>query len=212
VTISALPSDAPPAVDTNASPAQPEKHGADLLDHEYDGIREYDNPLPGWWKKIFWGTFLFAIGYGFHYHLSGNGVSVQDAYDAEMAEVRADQARHALAENVNEDGLKTLMLDSRLMADAKGIFALRCTPCHGEHAQGVIGPNLTDGYWLHGQGTLLDIHHTVSEGVPAKGMPSWKMQLSPVQVRMVAAYVGSLRNTNAAGKAPEGVPAAPPAL
>lgn len=209
MTVSALPSDAPPA--TDSSPVESPKPGAELLAHEYDGIREYDNPLPGWWVKIFWGSFFFAIGYGFHYHLSGNGVSVHDAYEAEMADVRADQARRALAENVTEDGLQKLTLDAKLMADAKGIFALRCTPCHGEHAQGVIGPNLTDGYWLHGQGTLMDIHHTVSEGVPAKGMPSWKMQLSPVQVREVAAYIGTLRNTNAAGKAPEGVLVAAPA-
>jgi cytochrome c oxidase cbb3-type subunit 3 len=208
VTVGALPSDAPPAAASR--PAEPEKSSAELLVHEYDGIREYDNPLPGWWVKTFWGSFFFALGYGFHY-LAGNGVSVHDAYEAEMADVRAEQARRALAENVTEDGLQKLTLDAKVMAEAQGIFALRCTPCHGEHAQGVIGPNLTDGYWLHGRGTLMDIHHTVSEGVPAKGMPSWKMQLSPVQVREVAAYIGSLRNTNAAGKAPEGVLVSAPA-
>jgi cytochrome c oxidase cbb3-type subunit 3 len=207
MTISVTPSDAPPSQASNPSvPSvdKAEKHAARVLDHEYDGIREYDNPMPGWWVKIFWATFFFAIGYGFYYHVSGNGVSIHDAYETEMAAVRADQARQALAENVTEEGLNKLMLDSKLMADAKGIFTQRCTPCHGDRAQGVIGPNLTDGYWIHGQGTLMDIHHTVSEGVPAKGMPSWKMQLSPVQVREVAAFIGSLRNTNVAGKAPEG--------
>jgi cytochrome c oxidase cbb3-type subunit 3 len=207
VTISLTPSDAPSAA-SNPTVEKPET-GAPVLDHEYDGIREYDNPLPGWWVKIFWGSFFFAIGYGFHYHLSGNGVSVHDAYEAEMADFRAEQARRALGESVTEDGLNKLMLDAKLMADAKGIFTQRCTPCHGEHAQGVIGPNLTDGYWIHGQGTLMDIHHTVSEGVPAKGMPSWKMQLSPVQVRELAAFVGSLRNTNVPGKSPEGTLVAP---
>ena len=178
----------------------------DLLEHEYDGIREYDNPLPGWWKKIFWGSFFFAIGYGFHYHLSGNGVSVAAAYEQEMTVAHAEQARRALGESVTEAGLAKLMLDQKLMADAKAIFAQRCTPCHGEHAQGVIGPNLTDDSWLHGKGTLMDIYQDVSEGFPAKGMPPWKMQLSPVQVRELASFIGTLRGTNVPGKAPEGTP------
>jgi cytochrome c oxidase cbb3-type subunit 3 len=89
------------------------------------------------------------------------------------------------------------------MADAKALFTQRCTPCHGNDAQGVIGPNLTDDYWLHG-GSLLEIHHTVSEGVPEKGMPPWKAQLSPVQLRQLAALVGSFRGKNLPGKPPEG--------
>jgi cytochrome c oxidase cbb3-type subunit 3 len=212
MSISLTPGDAPPSTASNPSVPKPEVATAKVLDHEYDGIREYDNPMPGWWVKIFWGTFFFALGYGFYYYVSGHGVSEHDAYEAEMADVRAEQARRALAETVTEESLKKLSLDSKLMADAKGVFMQRCTPCHGEHAQGVIGPNLTDGYWIHGQGTLMDIHHTVSEGVPAKGMPSWKMQLSAGQVRMLAAYVGTLRNTNVAGKAPEGTLVAPSAL
>jgi cytochrome c oxidase cbb3-type subunit 3 len=211
MTISTHPSEAPPSSPGETAAGRPEVHGADLLDHEYDGIREYDNPLPGWWKKIFWGSFLFAIGYLFHYHLSGNGTSVHDAYEQEMAGVRAEQARKALGESVSEASLKQLMGDPKLMADAKAIFALRCTPCHGEHAQGVIGPNLTDAYWIHGTGTLMDIHQTVSDGVTTKGMPAWKMQLSPVQLREVAAFVGTLRGTNTPGKAPEGALVAPAA-
>jgi cytochrome c oxidase cbb3-type subunit 3 len=206
-------SDAPTHVAsaTESSPARTASPAAtaDLLEHEYDGIREYDNPLPGWWVKIFWGSFLFSIGYGFHYHLSGNGVSVAGAYQTEMAEVRAEQARRALGETVNEEGLRTLMLDSKLMADAKGIFTQRCTPCHGDRAQGVIGPNLTDAHWLHGTGTLMDLYKDVSEGFPAKGMPPWKLQLSSAQVRAVAAYVGTLRGKNVPGKAPEGAPISP---
>jgi cytochrome c oxidase cbb3-type subunit 3 len=192
-----------------SEPAASESHAAhaprptaDLLDHEYDGIREYDNPLPAWWVWTFWGSFVFAIGYCFHYWV-GNGVSVHDSYEQEMALVRAEQAKRALAETVSEDGLKKLQGDGALMADAKALFGQRCTPCHGDKAQGVIGPNLTDDYWLHGD-TLMEVHHTVSEGVPDKGMPSWKMQLTPAQVRELAAFVGTLKGSNVAGKAPQG--------
>lgn len=175
-----------------------------LLGHEYDGIREYDNPLPSWWVVIFWGSFFFALGYVFHYHLSGNGVSVSSAYAEEVAEAHKLEAKRALAETVSEEGLGKLMLDATLMADAKALFAQRCTPCHGDQGQGVIGPNLTDNSWIHGGDSLLDIYKTVSEGVPAKGMPSWKMQLSPVQVRELTAFVGSIRGKNLPGKAAEG--------
>jgi len=195
---------ASPGEAEGSKPSKAQPPTADLLDHEYDGIREYDNPLPGWWKKIFWGSFFFAIGYVFHYHVSGNGVGVKEAYEEEMAVVRAAQAKQALAETVTEAGLGKLMLDGNLMADAKAIFGLRCTPCHGQNAQGAIGPNLTDAYWIHGNGRLMDIFETVSNGVSTKGMPAWKMQLSPAQVRELAAFVGTLRGKNVPGKAPEG--------
>jgi cytochrome c oxidase cbb3-type subunit III len=176
----------------------------DLLDHEYDGIREYDNPMPQWWLLIFYASCAFAVGYVFYYHLSGRGSSVAADYDAEVAIARRAEAKRALGEKVSEDGLGKLMVDTALMADAKLIFGQRCSPCHGEFGQGVIGPNLSDDHWIHGNGTLMDIHGTISEGVLSKGMPAWKMQLSPLQVRELAAFVGSLRGKNLPGKAPEG--------
>jgi cytochrome c oxidase cbb3-type subunit 3 len=208
MSVSEAPSGAPTV--QNETPASSGPANSDqLLDHEYDGIREYDNPMPSWWINIFWGSFLFAIGYIFHYHVSGNGTSIAAGHAAEVAEAAQAQAKRALAETVSEDGLRKLMADSTLMADAKALFGQRCTPCHGDQGQGVIGPNLTDDHWLHGD-TLLDIHKTVSEGVPAKGMPSWRMQLSPVQVRELAAFVGTLHGKNLPGKAPEGTVAAAP--
>lgn len=179
-----------------------------LLDHEYDGIKEYDNPMPAWWVRIFWASFFFAIAYAFHYHVSPNGVSVADAYEADMAQARAIEAKRSLGEAVTEAGLQKLALDPALMKDARAIFTQRCTPCHGEHGQGVIGPNLTDAYWLHGSAPL-DIYKTVSEGVPAKGMPAWKMQLTPIQTRELAAFVSTLSQNPVPGKAPEGELAGP---
>jgi len=200
---SALPSNAPPAVEQSATQEKEPPATAQLLDHEYDGILEYDNPMPGWWVMAFWLSVVFAIGYVFHYAV-GSGVSVADNYETEMAAARAEQSRHALGEKVSEEGLAKLMQDQALMQDAKTVFAQRCTPCHGEHGQGIIGPNLTDGHWIHGKGALTDIFQTVSDGVADKGMPAWKMQLTPVQLRELAAFVGSLRGKNLPGKPPEG--------
>ncbi len=175
-----------------------------LLNHEYDGIREYDNPLPRWWVWIFAGSFWFSVGYFIHYHLTGNGTSVAAAYEADVAEARELAAKSTLSQPVSEDSLSQLMADAALMKDARSAFSLRCGPCHGDRGQGLIGPNLTDNAWIHGRGSLTDIFKVVDEGVLAKGMPAWSKQLSPIEVRKLSAYVGSLRGKAVPGKAPEG--------
>jgi cytochrome c oxidase cbb3-type subunit 3 len=180
----------------------------ELLDHEYDGIREYDNPLPRWWVWIFAGSFWFSIAYFFHYHVSHNGQSVAAAYEADVAEAREVQAKASLAEPVNEESLGKLMADAALMNDAKGLFGLRCAQCHGDKGQGVIGPNLTDSAWLHGS-SLTEIFGVIDQGVLAKGMPAWSKQMSAIEVRKLAAFVGTQRGKNLPGKAPEGVVAVP---
>ena len=199
------PNSKPPEPTSNAPQAS--EHPADsasVLDHEYDGIREYDNPLPRWWVSIFWGSTLFAIGYFFHYHVSHNGVSVEGEYQAEMQVARAEEAKRALAETVSEGSLLKLAADNASMGEAKALFGQRCAPCHGAEAQGVIGPNLTDAFWIHGKGTPMDVYGVVNEGVAAKGMPAWGKQLQPAELRKVAAFVTTLRNSNVPGKAAEG--------
>jgi cytochrome c oxidase cbb3-type subunit III len=170
-----------------------------LLDHEYDGIKEFDNPMPRWWRWIFWASFYFSIGYIVHYHLTGNGTSVQGEYEADVALAREADAAALLGNAVTEETLSKLAADAPMMADAAKLFSTRCSSCHGGNAEGLIGPNLTDGYWLNGDATLLAIHTIVGEGVLAKGMPSWNRQLRPIEVAKLAAYVGTLRNTNRPG-------------
>lgn len=180
-----------------------------LLDHAYDGIHEYDNPLPRWWVWIFAGSFWFSVAYFFQYHISGNGESVAAAYEADMRQAREAEAKATLSQPVTEESLGKLMADPALMNDAKALFGLRCSPCHGARAEGVIGPNLTDNAWIHGTGTLADIYGVIEGGVAAKGMPAWGRQLSPIAVRELAAFVGSQRGKSLPGKAPEGVGVSP---
>jgi cytochrome c oxidase cbb3-type subunit 3 len=90
------------------------------------------------------------------------------------------------------------------MAGAQQLFVQRCAQCHGNSAEGNIGPNLTDDYWLHGN-QLTDIYRTVMEGVTDKGMQSWKTVLRPGEILSVTAYVGSLRGSEPdRPKAPQG--------
>lgn len=180
---------------------------APILEHEYDGIVEYDNPMPSWWKNMFWGTFVFSLGYLFWYHLGGNGVSVLAAYEADVAEASARAAEAALGQEVSEESLEQLMADASSMEDAAAKFVASCAACHAEQGQGLIGPNLTDDHWLHGSGSLMDIYEVIAKGVPEKGMPPWERQLAPEDLKKVTAFVGTMRGTNVPGKGPEGNPA-----
>ncbi|MEZ4223691.1 MAG: cbb3-type cytochrome c oxidase N-terminal domain-containing protein [Polyangiaceae bacterium] len=169
-------------------------------DHEYDGIQEYDNPLPMWWTLIFWGSMIFAVGYYGYYHFAG-GKGVIATYDEEVAEAAKNAPAGAA---MDEAALAALVADANATAEGKTVFASRCVACHGPEGGGLVGPNLTDHHWIHGEGKMTDIYKTVSEGVAAKGMPAWAKQLSQKELQNVTAYVGTLRGKMAAGKPPEG--------
>ena len=174
-----------------------------LLAHEYDGIEEFDNPLPGWWVWIFWATIIFSGGYWLYYEL-GPGPSVIAQYETDVRAATARQAKLAPA-GATDEAIIALRKDARAMASAKEIFAARCLACHGPQGQGLIGPNLTDDYWLRG-GRPTEILHTIAEGVPEKGMVPWKDQLKPEELSAMAAYVLSLAGTNPPNpKPPQGV-------
>lgn len=176
-----------------------------LIAHDYDGIQELDNPIPAWFMYLFYGTIIFAVGYLLNYHVFKTGQLQYAEYRTEMAQ--ADVAKKAYlaksANRVDENSVK-LVHDPAVIASGQAIFKSTCAPCHGDHAQGNVGPNLTDDYWLHG-GKINDLFKTIKYGVLAKGMPTWEKQLSPKQISDVANYIKSLRGSNPAGaKAPQG--------
>jgi cytochrome c oxidase cbb3-type subunit III len=175
-----------------------------LLAHDYDGIEEYDNPLPGWWVWVFWATIVFSAAYWIYYQL-GPGPSIIAQYEAEARAAATRQAALAPAVGMTDEAIVALGKDARVMAAAKVIFATRCMPCHGPEGQGLVGPNLTDDYWIHGRRPT-EILHTIAEGVPDKGMVPWKDQLKPEELPTLAAYVLSLAGTNPPNpKAPQGI-------
>jgi cytochrome c oxidase cbb3-type subunit 3 len=175
-----------------------------LLEHSYDGIQEYDNPLPRWWLAIFWATIIFAPLYVLFYHF-GPGMLAIEQYDEAMMLATEKQMAAILAMGeINESTLVNLMDDPSMMNGGKKIFTSKCATCHGMFGQGGIGPNLTDDYWLHGA-QLMDIYRTVREGVPSKGMLAWERQLRPAELLAVSTYVGSLLGSDPPNpKAPQG--------
>lgn len=182
-----------------------EKERDVLLDHDYDGIHELDNQLPPWWKMGFYLTIIFAVVYLFSYHLSGTGKLQQAEYEEQIAEAAQQQAERMAnaADMVTADNV-TICTDPAMILEGKGIFENNCAACHRKDAGGNVGPNLTDDFWIHGGG-IHNLFKVITEGVLAKGMISWKSQLSPKQIREVASYVIGLRGSNPANpKEPQG--------
>jgi cytochrome c oxidase cbb3-type subunit III len=174
-----------------------------LTDHDYDGIREFDNPLPLWWLLTFFGTIIFAFLYWTHFELSKAG----QTQSAELAQDLAalPQAPSGGADD-SEETLMAFAANHENIEEGKEIFHSRCATCHGEHLQGGIGPNLVDDYWIHGQGKLADISKVVRLGVLDKGMPPWETMMKPDEIKSVVVFVASQKGANVQNpKAPQGV-------
>lgn len=180
-----------------------------LLDHQYDGIQEYDNPMPRWWLFGLYGTIVWAALYLLNVIPGiGSGDGREAAYQREMT--AAEQKYGAggpQAAGPDSATVMAAMHDPAKLALGKETFVSTCAACHLEDGGGLIGPNLTDAYWIHG-GSPMQVTHTVMNGVLDKGMPAWGAVLKPEQVTAVVAYVMSLEGTKPAQpKAPQGVTA-----
>lgn len=160
-----------------------------LLNHEYDGIRELDNDLPGWWKWLFYLTIIISVVYIVHYHVLKSGDLQEAEYEKEMAEAEANMPPEA------DESTLARLEDNASIAAGKTVFDKNCVVCHLSKGEGLVGPNLTDEYWIHG-GSFQDIYLTIKVGVPAKGMISWKKQLNTKEMQQVASFIMSLYGTN----------------
>ncbi len=187
---------------TKAAPF--EKEADILLDHNYDGIRELDNALPPWWKYGFYITILVAVFYLLKFEVWHTGQNPTEEYATEMTEakIQTDAYLVAMKENVDENTVTEL--DAKGVAAGKVLFTKTCVPCHLAEGQGLIGPNLTDEYWIHGGG-IKDIFKTIKYGYPDKAMQSWQSTYSPVQIQQLASFIRSLKGTHPPNpKAPQG--------
>ncbi len=174
-----------------------------LTDHEYDGIKEYDNPLPNWWVVTFLGTIIFAFLYWVHYEIAG-GPTLQQELEIAMKEIETRQA-HAPVTLTSDDELVKIEEDPARMAQAKAAFIAKCAACHGQNLEGMIGPNLTDTFWIHGDGSGKAIADVIRRGVPEKGMPPWQELLKESEIAELTAYIHHAKGSNPANaKAPEG--------
>lgn len=173
-----------------------EREGDIMTDHEYDGIRELDNNLPPWWIYGFYVTIVIAVVYFSYYHILGKGDLQVAQYEKEMAEgQRQKEAYIAKAGAKVDENTVVAFTDAENLERGKTTFKTYCVPCHGPDGQGVVGPNLTDEYWINGGG-IKNIFKTIKYGVPAKGMISWEAQLTPAKIQEVGSYILTLKGTN----------------
>lgn len=171
--------------------------------HSYDGIKEYDNPLPPWWVYLFIISIIWSVIYMYYYHVSDWGPSSAEEYEISM--IPSDEQLVAQQAGAWSNIQLIVMTGQAELDEGKTIFTQNCASCHREDGGGGIGPNLTDANWIHG-GSFENIANTVINGVPEKGMVSWKPLLTPDAILKVASYIHeSLAGLNVAnGKAPQG--------
>lgn len=170
--------------------------------HVVDGIEECDNKLPNWWLATLYGAIVFAAGYWYVYE---QGHFANEPLAAYLEEVdRMASIELAKSGPITSESLMKLTTDPAKVLRGKEVFVATCAPCHRADGGGNVGPNLTDEFWLHG-GAPEKIFATVSQGVPANGMPAWKAQLGLARVQALTAYVLTIRGTHVEnGKAPQG--------
>ncbi|HGY9625219.1 cytochrome-c oxidase, cbb3-type subunit III [Pseudomonas putida] len=183
------------------------------MGHSFDGIEEYDNPLPKWWFWLFVGTLVFAVGYLILYPGLGNWKGVLPGYENGWTQVnewqkemdKADAKFGPIFAKYAAMPVEEVAKDPQALKMGSRLFASNCSVCHGSDAKGAYGfPNLTDKDWRWGgepetiKASIMDGRHGV--------MPGWAEVIGEQGVADVAAFV----LTNLDGRSlPEGAKADP---
>jgi cytochrome c oxidase cbb3-type subunit 3 len=188
-----------------------ELSGVETTGHEWDGIRELNNPLPRWWLWTFYACIVWALGYSVLYPawplihgatpgLLGYSTRGEFAAEVEVAKTAQGAILGKIAAASPEEIIANPELNQFATAGGAAAFRLNCTPCHGTGAAGGQGyPNLNDDDWLWG-GSADAIYQTVSHGIRdtvdpetrVSEMPAFGEILQPDEIRQAAAYVISL--------------------
>jgi len=198
-----------------------EKQEVGTTGHEWDGIQEYNNPLPRWWLWTTYLTIIWGIGYMIAYPaipLPGGATPGLLGYSSRgevAADIAAIDAMNApLVARINELELTEIASDELVGGEADGfaynggqaVFQTFCAQCHGAGANGFVGyPSLIDDDWIWG-GTIEDIHTTISYGIRYEEnldtriseMPAFGEFLNKEEIGGIVEYVGSLSGINGA--------------
>lgn len=161
-----------------AKPLKKEVRQVETTGHSWDGIEEYNNPLPRWWVWVFYATIVWGIGYTIAYpawplitEATPGLLGASTRADVEVEIAAVDKANAAIKEKLVAADLNAIGADPELAGYAEragaAVFRTNCAQCHGSGAAGFEGkgyPNLLDDDWLWG-GTMEDIHLTVTHGI-----------------------------------------------
>lgn len=177
------------SADPNPPPTEPE-----LRPHAYDGIREFNSRLPNWWLFTLYGAIVFWIGYWGYYQWFRSAPQGAELVEIALTRIEAERLAANASLHIDDKGLWAMSRNPIFVDAGRQTFNANCVACHLASLRGksenpaAIGPDLTDQIWIHG-GHPTDVYRTVTEGVPAKGMPTWGPVLGPRRVTEAVAYV-----------------------
>jgi cytochrome c oxidase cbb3-type subunit 3 len=162
--------------------------------HVYDGIREFNHRLPNWWLFTLYGAIVFWVGYWSYYEWFRSAPEGPQRLELAMTQIEAEKLAASAANHLDDPSLWAMSRNPVFIEAGRQVFTANCIPCHLQSLRGksenpaAIGPDLTDQIWIHG-GHPTDLYRTVTEGVPAKGMPTWGPILGPKRITAAVAYV-----------------------
>ncbi|KNX76925.1 cytochrome Cbb3 [Pseudomonas sp. 250J] len=166
------------------------------MGHSFDGIEEYDNPLPKWWFWLFVGTLVFSVGYLILYPGLGNWKGILPGYENGWTQVdewqkemdKADAKFGPIFAKYAAMPVEEVAKDPQALKMGSRLFASNCSVCHGSDAKGSYGfPNLTDSDWRWG-GEPETIKASIMNGRHGI-MPGWSTVIGEQGVADVAAFV-----------------------
>ena len=179
-----------------------------LTEHDYDGIREYDNPTPGWWHAVFLASVVFSWFYFMFYEFSPMASSERDIWaKTQVAEYTRLFGKLGDLKN-DEATILKLQAMPDMMQVAQGMFETNCAQCHAKNGGGINGVNLTDDHYKNVK-ALPDVYAVITAGAANGAMPAWRTNFSENERVLLAAYVASMRGLNVVGRGPEGEKIAP---
>jgi len=157
--------------------------------HVYDGIEEYDNPLPKWWFQLFIGSLIYGVLYMIWYPGVWSGLGGWTSRgELQVSQDKAAERYASTFDVYASMPIEELIHDNRAMKMGVRLFANNCAVCHGADGGGNFGiPNLTDSDWLYG-GDPQTIKHTLVHGRQGN-MPAWGPILGEDKVTYVSEYV-----------------------
>jgi cytochrome c oxidase cbb3-type subunit 3 len=158
-----------------------------LLEHEYDGIQEYDQRLPNWWLITLWGAVIFSLLYWFFYFQSRVGMTDIELLEQRLERIEAANLEATLA-MLDDGNLWQMSRNAQFIQAGRNHYTAHCSACHGPNLEGGIGFALVDNDWVHGSAPT-DIFRVVDEGIPGTGMQAWGGSLGPKRIAEVVAYV-----------------------
>jgi cytochrome c oxidase cbb3-type subunit 3 len=177
-----------------------EREHDDKVLHHYDGIPELDEAIPRWFNWLFYATIVWSALYmGYYWAYEREMDRLQEtwnplAYSENRLNLQTQKAAGKDTTNwdaVTGAAIVPYLADPKMISRGKSLYGTACAACHGADAKGSVGPDLTDGTWIHG-GKPEEVEHLIAVGFLEKGMPGFKAQQGQKNVVALTAYVLSL--------------------